>query len=82
MKQWIESRGGKPSTVKGTGKKGDEAGILRVDFPGYSGEDKLEEIEWDEFFEKFEASELEFLYQDKTADGKESRFNKFVARSK
>ena len=28
--------------------------MLRLDFPGYTGEDKLEEISWDEFFEKFE----------------------------
>lgn len=75
----MEQRGGVPSMVKGTGKKKDDTGILRIDFPGYSGEDSLQEISWEEFFQKFDESKLEFLYQEKTADGKESRFNKFVS---
>ncbi|WP_353719505.1 hypothetical protein [Dyadobacter sp. 676] len=79
IRAWVEQRGGVPSIVKGTGKKKDGDGILRIDFPGYSGEDSLEEISWDEFFRKFDESKLEFLYQEKTADGKESRFNKFVS---
>ncbi|HYC00076.1 MAG TPA: hypothetical protein VEC57_13160 [Candidatus Limnocylindrales bacterium] len=80
IRQWAEERGGKPATVRGTGK-GDDAGILRIDFPGYSGEDTLEEIDWDTFFEKFDESDLEFLYQDETDDGGKSRFFKFVRRS-
>ncbi|GGM93159.1 hypothetical protein GCM10010967_27840 [Dyadobacter beijingensis] len=79
IRHWVEQRGGVPSVVKGTAKKKDGGGILRIDFPGYSGEDSLEEISWDEFFQKFDDSKLEFLYQEKTADGKESRFNKFVS---
>jgi hypothetical protein len=79
IKKWVESRGGKPATVKNTGD-GEEAGVLRIDFPGYSGKDSLEPISWDEFFEKFEESKLSFLYQDKTADGKESRFSKLISR--
>ena len=63
--------------VKGTeGKDGE--GILRVDFR--EPDDKLEPISWDEFFETFEDRKLAFLHQDKTADGKESRFFKFVKR--
>ncbi|PSL22869.1 hypothetical protein [Dyadobacter jiangsuensis] len=79
IRAWVEKRGGVPSVVKGTGKKNEGDGILRIDFPGYSGEDSLQEISWDEFFEKFDESNLEFLYQEKTADGKESRFNKFIS---
>lgn len=78
IRKWAEERGGKPATVKGTGDS-DEAGVLRIDFPGYSGEGRLEEISWDEFFEKFDEKRLKFLYQEETADGKESRFFKFVA---
>ncbi|SDD59747.1 hypothetical protein SAMN04487996_101405 [Dyadobacter soli] len=79
IRSWVEKRGGVPSVVKGTaGKKGGD-GILRIDFPGYSGEDSLQEISWDEFFQKFDESKLEFLYQETTADGKESRFSKFVS---
>ena len=79
IKRWVEARKGRPATVKRTAK-GEEAGILRIDFPGYSGEHSLEEISWEDFFQKFEEAGLKFLYQDKTADGKESRFFKFVRR--
>ncbi|MFC6997161.1 hypothetical protein [Rufibacter roseus] len=74
IKKWAEARDGKPATVKGTGD-GDEAGLLRINFPGYA-EDNLEDISWDEFFERFEEKKLAFLYQDE----KDSRFNKLVNR--
>ena len=77
IKKWAESRGGHPADVKGTGGKSD-AGILRIDFG--PPEEKLEEISWEEFFEKFDEAELAFLYQDKTASGEPSRFHKFVSR--
>ena len=75
IRKWVEGHGGKPATVKGTEKDGDEVGLLRINFPG-GAEDKLEDISWDEFFEKFEESKLAFLYQDE----KDSRFNKLVSR--
>ena len=52
IKKWVEERGGSPAIVKGT-EKGDSA-LLRIDYPGYSGEDTLETIGWDEFFEIFD----------------------------
>jgi hypothetical protein len=55
-------------------------GLLRIDFPGYSGAKSLEPISWDEFFERFEETNLAFLYQDKTGSGRPSRFNKLVGR--
>ncbi len=76
IKRWVEKRGGKPATVKGTAGD-EEAGILRIDF---SGEESLEEISWEEFFEKFEEKQLTFLYQEKTSGGEESRFFKFISR--
>lgn len=81
IKKWVESRGGRPATVKSTGDD-KEPGVLRIDFPGYSGEDSLEEISWDKFFEKFEESKLAFLYQEELKSGEESRFFKFVSRDK
>ena len=78
IRRWAERRGGTPATVKGTRRKGDPAGILRIDFPGYSGEETLKAIPWEDFFAKFDEARLLFLYQDKTADGSESRFCKFV----
>jgi len=79
IRKWAEARGGKPATVKRTESDG-EAGVLRIDFPGYSGADSLEEITWDEFFQKFDEKKLAFLYQDTISSGEESRFFKFVSR--
>lgn len=79
IRKWAEERGGKPAHVKGTGGKNDP-GLLRIDFPGYSGEGKLESISWDEFFKKFDEQNLALVYQEKTADGQKSNFNKLVSR--
>lgn len=54
--------------------------MLRIDFPGYGDDSKLEGISWEVFFDKFEESELAFLHQDKTAGGETRRFFKFVRR--
>lgn len=80
IRQWAEERGGKPSSVIGTGGDGD-VGIIRIDFPGFGGEGKLEPISWEEFFEKFDAHDLVLLYQERTASGERSNFNKLVKRS-
>lgn len=79
IRRWAEERHAKPSCVKGTGDKKD-TGVIRLDFPGYSGEDRLEEISWDDWFQKFDDNDLGLLIQDKTADGKKSNFNKLVKR--
>ncbi|MHB8994925.1 MAG: hypothetical protein ACYC63_06730 [Armatimonadota bacterium] len=78
IKKWAEERQGKPSRVAGTGDG--DAGLLRIDFPDYGNEGKLEEISWDDFFKKFEDEKLAFLYQEEKKDGEQSRFNKLVAR--
>lgn len=75
IRKWVEAHGGKPATVQGTAKGSNEAGLLRINFPGYA-EKNLEDISWDEFFQKFDESKLAFLYEDE----KDSRFSKFVAR--
>jgi hypothetical protein len=79
IREWVEERGGSPARVKGTGGDGD-VGMLRIDFPGYSGEGSLEHISWDEFFQKFDESGLALLVQDETASGERSNFNKIVSR--
>src|ERR671936_1646370 len=80
IRRWVESRGGKPATVKSTHKNGDP-GLLRIDFPGYSGAGALESISWDEFFKKFDEKRLAFLSQEALKSGEESRFHKRVSRS-
>ncbi|MBI1911468.1 MAG: hypothetical protein HYS21_05655 [Deltaproteobacteria bacterium] len=79
VKKWVESRGGHPASVKKTRDK-DEPGIIRIDFPGYRGTQSLEPISWDVFFEQFENRKLALLYQEKTASGRVSRFNKIISR--
>lgn len=79
IRRWAEERGAHPACVKGTGKKGD-TGMIRLDFPGYSGGDSLQEISWDEFFQQFEENQLALVYQDKTSSGQKSNFNKLVRR--
>jgi hypothetical protein len=74
IRRWVESKGGHPAHVKTTGKKGDP-GVLRIDFPGYSGEETLAELSWDEWFKAFDANRLAFIYQPS------SRFSKLVSRS-
>lgn len=79
IRQWAEERGGKPSCVRGTGGRGD-IGMLRLDFPGYSGGKSLQPISWDDWFEKFDERNLALLVQNRTARGKKSNFNKLVSR--
>lgn len=79
IRRWAEERGAKPACVRGTGKKGD-TGMIRLDFPGYSGSDSLQEISWEEWFEKFDEQGLALLHQGTTASGEQSNFNKLVGR--
>jgi hypothetical protein len=66
IRKWAEARGGRPAQVAGTG------GLLRFDFG--EKEERLEEISWEEFFKKFDESNIQFLY----APDRDSRFFKFV----
>ena len=77
IRRWAEERGGHPAAVSAT-HKGKDVGILRIDFG--EPDEGLEEISWDDFFDKFDEENLAFLYQEETQDGKTSRFFKFVQR--
>jgi hypothetical protein len=81
IRKWVETRGGHPARVAETAGKGG-GGLLRVDYdePGGNDDDRLERIGWDEFFRIFDENDLAFLHQERTEDGKESRFSKFVNR--
>ena len=79
IKDWIEKRGGHPFGF--TGSK-----ALRINIPGrYPGRhtyDGSERLTWDKFFNRFEAKELAFLYQEEMRTGEESYFFRFVSRHK
>ena len=79
IRRWAGERGARPARVRGTGSD-DDIGMIRLDFPGYSGGESLEEISWDDWFEKFDDSKLALLVQDQTAGGEQSNFNKLVTR--
>lgn len=79
IRRWAEARGGKPACVKGTGSRGD-TGMIRLDFPGYSGAASLQPISWDEWFQQFDDNNLALVYQEKTASGERSNFNKLIGR--
>jgi hypothetical protein len=65
IQDWAEAIDGHPAVAKGTG-------VLRIDFG--KPEENLERVDWDEFFEIFDRSDVDFLYDP------DSRFNKFVER--
>jgi hypothetical protein len=80
IRQWVEERNGKPAGVAGTRKDGEDVGLVGIDFAEDGDDDRLEEISWDEFFDRFEEKQLAFLYQDQKANGEPSTFNKLVVR--
>lgn len=79
IKRWAEERQGRPAAVSAGKRDQEDPGILRIQFSEES-EDSLETISWQEFFDKFEDAELAFLYQDRTQEGRPSRFFKLVDR--
>ena len=81
IRRWAEERGGVPACVRGTGTP-DDIGMVRIEFPGKPNtrEDSLQEITWDEFFDKFDENNLALVYEETTARGQKSNFNKIVKR--
>jgi hypothetical protein len=79
IRSWAEKRGAVPAEVASTHRR-DEPGILRFSFPRArdKNNDKLTEVSWDDFFEKFDENNLELVYQEKTAAGRQSNFNKLI----
>lgn len=75
IRRWAERHGGKPAAVKRT-HKDDDPGIIRLMFPKapHHKDEALEEISWDEWFEKFDENGLALIYES------DSNFNKIVKR--
>jgi hypothetical protein len=79
IRAWVEKNDGKPACVRSTGDA-DDPGILRFDFPGGAGEDKLAHIPWEDWFDKFDAAGLALLYQEHKSSGEPSTFFRLVSR--
>ena len=75
IQKWVEKNGGCPARVKTTGRGKNDPGVLRIDYPGFSGRETLVMMDWDDWFKAFDANRLAFVYQPYT------RFSKLVARS-
>jgi ferritin-like metal-binding protein YciE len=73
IREWAEARGARPACVRGTGGRGD-TGMIRLDFPGYSGAESLQQISWDDWFETFDENNLALLVREG------DNFNKLVRR--
>jgi hypothetical protein len=72
IRRWAEARKAVPATVAGTEHDG-HLGVLRFDFPGYSG-DRLTEVSWDEWLGTFDDRRLNFIYQETRSGGEQSNF--------
>lgn len=79
IREWAEERGARPACVKGTGSSRG-VGMIRLDFPGHTGEESLQPVDWDEWFDKFDERGLALIVEDTMADGTKSNFNKLVSR--
>lgn len=77
IKKWVEERNAGPALIEGVVDKGKGGGMLRIDFRDNS-EGQLTEISWEQFFEIFDESKLEFQYQEKSEDGGKGKFCKFI----
>src|SRR5688500_16121883 len=53
IRTWVEAHDGKPAIVRDTGDDRG-GGVLRIDFPGGAGDDRLEQVDWDTWFETFD----------------------------
>ena len=82
IRRWAEARGARPARVKSTARRKGDVGVIRLDFPGYSGAESLQPISWNEWFRQFDQNNLALLVQDKTKSGRVSNFNKLVSREK
>jgi hypothetical protein len=73
IRRWAEARGAVPATVVGTEHAG-RPGVLTFDFPPLGDNERLRHVSWDEWFDTFDRRELNFIFEDKRADGRQSNF--------
>lgn len=70
IRTWIESRGGHPAAER-------EGSRLRIDFD--SKDPAIRRIPWDEFFQRFDGGNMQFVYQNAETDGSTSRYYRIMA---
>lgn len=75
IRHWVEEHEGRPATETGSVGK-NEGRVVKIFFPDQYTSNPVEEITWDEFFEKFEQEDLAFMYK----EDEDSRFFRIVER--
>lgn len=78
IRKWVEDRDGNPAMVDAVADKGKGGQLLRINFMDGRDDEPLNNISWDRFFEIFDENNMSFQYQEKTRDGKISRFCKLI----
>jgi hypothetical protein len=73
IRKWAEERGAVPATPAGTGHE-DTLGVLTFDFPPLGDNDRLRHVSWEEWFDTFDRRGLNFIFQEKLKDGRQSNF--------
>jgi hypothetical protein len=76
IRSFIESRGGRPAVVRGTSDTSGQA-VLKIDLMGDEG---LEHLAWDEFFQLFDKNNLALRYKEQSVEGKAANMFEFVQR--
>ena len=73
IRRWAEERDALPAAVAGTEKE-EGPGVLTFDFPPYGDNPLVRQVSWDEWFATFDRRRLNFIFQEKLADGRQSNF--------
>jgi hypothetical protein len=79
IRRWAIARDGKPAATIVSESHGEKSRIC-ICFVSYGKDRLVQEISWDNWFKKFDKGRLAFLYQEQTANGEKSTFNKLVTR--
>ena len=77
--QWVEERGGHPAHVCRTARRFGDIGVLRIGYPGYDRAEILETLDWDTWFDVFEANGLAVLHHESAEEP--SQRNTLVRRT-
>jgi hypothetical protein len=79
VRRWVEARGGWPAMVQRAGAPG-SPGELRVGFPDSARDEKVNEISWGEFLQKFDEGHVALEYEERDEEGGLSEFHQLIPR--
>lgn len=79
IRRWVESHGGRPARVRGN-VADDRVGLLRIDFGQKHAKEPLMALSWEDFFDRFDSSDLAMLYRVNGNEGGGMPFHRLVHR--